>query len=102
MNAYDQLEKWLSDGTIGDIHLQIAYRTAVRKNPDFENLTDLLCGKKHDGGLLHSLFQIIKEIKGVVLLAHLRGYQAGYEDRVMGKQPKHHAWTTKEQIKNGG
>ena len=32
-------------------------------------------------------------------LPYLRGYQAGYQDRVMGREPEHYAMTTRSGVR---
>lgn len=55
---------------------------------EFEKQRAKSKGRIH--GLQHS---------GDIAIAYLRGYQGGYEDRVMGKPPEHYANTCRKDIR---
>ena len=80
-NAHSDLSKNLNSGELGHHNIQIAYRAWIKQREDIPNeLNDLLCGKKHSGGLLYEMFTVIHHTIGNVELAYRRGYQAGQED----------------------
>ena len=54
------------------------------------------------GGLkthVKSIGRQVENLSGDIALAFLRGYQGGYEDKVMERSPRHYARTTKKMIK---
>lgn len=47
--------------------------------------------------------RVDRQIQGTVNLAYMRGYQAGFQDRVMGREPKFYACTSRKDVrKNEG
>lgn len=80
-NAFEQLLKWLDDGTLGHNHIQIAYRAHVRNSKVLPEAIKGLLGGTNEGdvGILFTVFKLISFIQGNMELAYRRGYQAGLE-----------------------
>ena len=54
------------------------------------------------GGLVKYVTHVARDVEclgGQIKLAFARGYQSGYEDKVMGRKPRHYTRTTKKMIK---
>lgn len=88
-NAFTELVDNLKNGSITANQIQIAYRSWVRQNEKIPaDIKNLLCGKKHSGGMIFEVFNLIAQFVGNMELAYRRGYHAGYEDGCNAKLEK--------------
>ena len=89
-DAFSDLLEKLKDGTLGHIHVQIAYRAWIRERKDLPaGVRDLLAGNhESNAGVLFTAFKLISQIIGTTELAYRRGYQAGQEETTNAKARK--------------
>ncbi len=67
-NAFEQLTKWLADGTLSRTHLSIAYRVSVRKQESIPEGARNLAEP-----MLNRMFHHMEELVGSLELAYRRG-----------------------------
>ena len=81
MNAQEQLVKWLKEGDLGLIHIDIAVMEWIRDREDLPEGVKNLLVVPGGGGVIRNLFNQMKSIIGTVELAYRRGKQEGEEKK---------------------
>ena len=75
-DKFTQLVQDLSDGTITENMMQIAWRKSIKNNPALEGVADILGGQSDTNpGLVYRLMSGIFQVCGSMEMAYLRGKQ---------------------------